>query len=147
MPSIVPGYVYSLFAALIVGTMIVFSCNVLASNVKYQAETQQLENVEKYVATVSLKLTTDSLDNNLNSTQFLELPSAIGTQQYWIRLANDSRTAWVEAGFGTQVTTGQFNMMIPAVVSASGEFVSSSGRAYLNCYVENQTIVLKLMEE
>jgi hypothetical protein len=147
MPSIVPGYVYSLFAALIVGTMIVFSCSILASNVKYQAETQQLENVEKYVATMSLNLIADSIGNNVNSTQFLELPSAIGTQQYWIRIANDSQRAWVEAGFGTQANTSQSKMFIPAVVSASGEFVSSSGRAYLNCYVENQTSVLKLMEE
>ncbi len=147
MPSIVPGYVYSLFAAVIVGTMIVFSCSVLASSVKNQAETQQLTNVEKYVATQSLKLITDALDNNVNSTQFLELPSAIGTQQYWIRIANDSQRVWVEAGFGTQLTKSQSNILIPAILSASGEFVSSSGRACLNCYVENQTLVLKLMGE
>lgn len=147
MPSIVPGYVYSLFAAVIVGTMIVFSCSVLASSVKNQAETQQLTNVEKYVTTQSLKLITDALDNNVNSTQFLELPSAIGTQQYWIRIANDSQRVWVEAGFGTQRTKSQSNMLIPAILSASGEFVSSSGRACLNCYVENQTLVLKLMGE
>ena len=146
MPSIVPGYVYSLFAALIVGTIIVFSCTALATNVKNDAETQQLTNIEKYVATQSLKLATNALTNNHNSTQFLELPSLIGTKQYWIRITNDSQRAWIESGFGTNIIPGQPGIYIPAAVSASGEFVSSTGRAYLICYLENQTLVLKLTE-
>jgi hypothetical protein len=146
MPSIVPNYVYSLFAALIVGTIIVFSCNIIISNIKNQAESQQLTNIEKYIATQSLKLITQALANNENATQFLEIPSSIGTKPYWIRIANDSQKTWVESGFGTNVNSKQQGFSIPAIVSASGNYVSTSGRAYLNCYIENQTMILKLIE-
>ena len=146
MPSIVPSYVYSLFAALIVGTIIVFCCNSLTLNIKNQAESQQLTNIEKYIATQSLKLISQASATNNNSTQFLEIPASIGTQQYWIRIASDSQRAWVESGFGTIITPGHQGIFLPATVSASGNYVSTSGRAYLNCYIENQTMILKLIE-
>ena len=37
MPSIIPGYVYSIFAALIVGAIIVCSCSVSMLNIKNEA--------------------------------------------------------------------------------------------------------------
>lgn len=146
MPSIIPGYVYSLFAALIVGTIVVASCSAVMLNIKNNAESQQLSNITEYIAAQSIVLLSQSNGNNSNSTQNLELPSQIGTQAYWIRITNDSNKAWIEAGFGTTPIHNQHESTIPASVTASGTIVSTSGRASLNCVIENQSIVLKLTE-
>ena len=144
MPSIIPGYVYSLFAALIVGTIIVGSCSAIMLNVKNKAENQQLSNINAYIATESLALLSQTTASNRSSTQYLQIPTDIGARQYWVRITNDSSRAWIESGFGTTIIPGQPDMYIPAKISASGTYVSNSGRAYLICQIENQTAVLTL---
>lgn len=144
MPSIIPGYVYSLFAALVVGTIIVCSCSVIMLNVKDKAEAQQLNNINNYIVSQSLTLLSQTADSERNSTQYLPIPTQIGARLYWVKIANDSSKAWIESGFGTTVVTRQPDMYIPAKISASGTYVSNSGRAFLNCQIENQTVVLTL---
>ena len=144
MPTIIPGYVYSLFAALIVGAIIVYSCSIVALNIKNQATIQQLTNIDKYVATQSLKLLSHTTEANQNNTQFLDLPSQIGNQRYWIRITNDSSNSWIESGFGTTVTPQALRMIIPAQILASGTFISGSGKAVLHCRFENQSAILAL---
>ena len=56
MVTIIPGYVYSIFAALIVGAIIVGSCSVSMVNVRNEAENQQLANVDEYVASAKPNL-------------------------------------------------------------------------------------------
>jgi len=146
MVTIIPGYVYSIFAALIVGAIIVSSCSFSMVNVKNEAESQQLANIDEYVATQSLTLLTHATEGNQNTTQFLDLPSQIGNQEYSISIANDSSSAWVESGFGTAVQS-QPQIYIPAEINASGTFVSGLGRAFLQCYYQNQTVTLKLISE
>ena len=58
MVTIIPSYVYSIFAALIVGTIIVSSCSVSMVNIKNEAKNQQLANIDEYVAAQSLILIT-----------------------------------------------------------------------------------------
>jgi hypothetical protein len=147
MPSIIPGWVYSIFAALIVGTIIVCVCSISTLNVKNQANTQQLENIEEYVATQSLSLLSHTTENNQNTTQFLDIPSSIGNQRFWIRITNDLSGAWVESGFGTNPSSNSLRMNIPANFEASGYFVSGSGRAKLQCQFENQAATLTLTSE
>ena len=147
MPSIIPGYVYSIFAALIVGAIIVYACSISSLNIKNQANTQQLKNIDKYVATQSLSLLSHTTENNQNTTQFLDIPSSIGNQRFWIRIANDSSGAWVESGFGTTVSSNNLQMSIPANIDASGYFISGSGRAKLQCQFENQIATLTLTSE
>ena len=144
MPSIIPGYVYSLFAALIVGTIIVGGCSAVMLNVKNKAENQQLKNINSYIATESLTLISQTTSSNRNSTQYLQIPNDIGARQYWVRITNDSSRAWIESGFGTTIIPGQPDMYIPAKISATGTYVSNSGRAFLICQIENQTAVLTL---
>jgi len=144
VPSIIPGYVYSLFAALIVGTIIVCSCSIIMLNVKDKAETQQLSNINNYIATQCLTLLSQTTDTNRNSTQYLSIPNQIGARLYWVRIANDSSKAWIESGFGSTIISKQPDMYIPAKISASGTYLSSSGRAFLSCQIENQTAVLTL---
>ncbi len=147
MPSIIPGYVYSIFAALIVGAIIVYACSIATLNVKNQASTQQLKNIDEYVATQSLTLLSHTTVDNQNTTQFLDIPSSIGNQRFWISINNDSSGAWVESGFGTTVCSSNFQMSIPANVAVSGLFISGSGRAKLQCAFENQIATLTLTSE
>jgi hypothetical protein len=146
MVTIIPGYVYSIFAALIVGAIIVASCSAAMVNVKNEAENQQLANVDEYVAAQSLTLIMHVTEDGQNATQFLNLPSQIGDQEYSISIANDSSSAWVESGFGASVQS-QPQIYIPAEISASGTFVSGWGRAFLQCCYENQTVILTLTSE
>ena len=146
MVTIIPSYVYSIFAALIVGTIIVSSCSLSMVNVKNEAENQQLANIDEYVAAQSLTLITHVTEDGQNTTQFLDLPSQIGNQEYSISIANDSSSAWVESGFGAAVQN-QPQIYIPAEINASGTFVSGWGRAFLQCYYQNQTVTLTLTSE
>jgi hypothetical protein len=147
MPSIIPGYVYSIFAALIVGAIILYACSIATLNVKNQASAQQLKNIDEYVATQSLTLLSHTTIDNQNTTQFLDIPSSIGNQRFWIHITNDSSCAFVESGFGTTVNSNNLQMSIPASVEASGSFISGSGRAKLQCSFENQTATLTLTSE
>ena len=147
MPTIIPGYVYSLFAALVVGTIVVSSCSLSTVNIRNEAQDQQLANVDKYVATQGLTLLTNVVEDNQNVTQFLEIPSQIGNQRFWIRIINDSSSSWVESGFGTTAFQSDRRIYIPADITASGIFVSGSGRAVLQCSRVNLTISLTLTQE
>ena len=144
MPSIIPGYVYTLFAALVVGTIIVSACTLVTMNVKNEATEQQLANIDQAVATQSLQLITSSVQDNQNVTQFLNLPSSVGNQMYWVCIGNDSSGTWVSSGFGSTVSSNQPRIYIPAEVTASGVFVSSYGSPHLVCCSVNQTVSLML---
>jgi hypothetical protein len=147
MPTIIPGYVYALFASVLVGVIIVYSCSVATVNIKNQASTQQLKNIDEYVAAQSLMVLSHTTEENQNTTQFLEIPSQVGNQMFWIQISNDSSGAWVESGFGTTVTSSDLHVSLPAAVNASGIFVSSSGRAILKCHFEDQIATLTLTSE
>jgi hypothetical protein len=147
VPTIIPGYVYSIFAALIVSAIIVYSCSIATLNVKNEATNQQLKNINEYVATQGLTLLSHTTLDNQNTTQYLDIPSSIGNQRFWIRITNDSAGAWVESGFGTTVSSNNLHMSIPSSVEASGSFISGSGRAKLECSFENQTSTLTLTSE
>jgi len=144
MPSNIPPYVYSLFASLVIGAIIVASCCISMLNVRNEADNQQLTDIDQYVATQSLALLAHLTENNQNITQFLDVPSEVGNQIYWISVANDSAGAWVSSGFGTTAVLSQPRIYIPAQIAASGVFVSSYGRAVLELSLENQTITLTL---
>jgi hypothetical protein len=136
-----------LFAALVVGTIIIAACSVQTLGIKNEALNQQLTNISEYVATQSLTLLSQSNENTYTTTQYLEIPSHIGNQIFWIKIANDSSRAWIESGFGTNATTSQPRVYIPASVAASGTFISGSGRALIECNSENQIATLTLTSE
>ena len=146
VPSLIPTYVYTLFAALVVGSIIVAGCTMETSGVKNQALNQQLTNIDQYVAAKSLALINQAVESGQNSTEVLGLPVEVSNQIYWVCLLNGESGALVKSGVGeVAVATGGGGVAIPAQVNASGVFVSSSCTAYLQCFVENQAVVLKLM--
>jgi hypothetical protein len=144
LPSIIPAYVYTLFAALIVGSIVICACGLSTLSVKNEAAQQQLSNIAEYVATGSLELTSHAKADNLTTTLSLTVPSSVGDQRYWIQIKNDSSKAWVEVGFGTTPTVSEQRTYIPAEVVASGTYTSGLGPATLECYSGNSNVYLTL---
>ena len=144
MPSIIPSYIYTLFASIIVGTIVISACGIAAANLKHEAEKQQLSNIAEYVATEGLELVSRSASENLTSTIHLNLPQLIGHQRYWVKITNDSAKTWVEAGFGTTSVSSEQLAYIPSEVVASGTFISGSGAAILECFSDSSGVQLNL---
>jgi hypothetical protein len=138
MPSIIPGYVYALFASLIVGTLVIGACGVAMANIKANAETQQLSNISSYVATKSLEALSSGSTGNFTLTCSVDVPPLIGNQRYWLRLDNSSSYAWVEAGFGSYATESAPLTYIPCNALLSGDYVSGSGPAFIQ-FVSNSS--------
>ena len=132
MPSIIPSYVYTLFASIIVGTLIISMCGLSIANVKHEAEEQQLSSIAKYVAAKSMELASNVSAENLTLTAALSIPSTVGNQRYWIRILNDSSNAWVETGYGNAVLSSSQRAYIPVEMAASGTYISGSGIAVLD---------------
>ena len=147
MPSIIPSYIYTLFASIIVGTIVISACGLSTANVKYEAEKQQLSNIADYVATESLELISHLAAENLTSTLHLDVPQLIGNQRYWIKMANDSARAWVEVGFGTTVLSSEQLAYIPSEVAASGTYISGSSSPVLECHSDRSGVQLTLSGE
>jgi len=144
MPSIIPSYIYTLFASIIVGTIVISACGLSTVNVKHEAEKQQLSNIAEYVATESMELISHAAAENLTSTLHLNVPQLIGSQRYWIKVANDSAKTWVEVGFGTTAISSEKLAYIPSEVAASGTYTSGSGAAILECHSDSSGVQLTL---
>jgi hypothetical protein len=140
----IPSYVYTLFASIIVGTVVISAVGLSTVNVKHEAEKQQLSNISEYVATESLELVSHATAENLTSTLHLNVPSLIGSQRYWIRIANDSAKTWVEVGFGTTAISSEQRTYMPSAVYASGTYISGSGVATLECRSDSSGVHLTL---
>ena len=144
MPSIIPSYIYTLFASIIVGTIVISACGLSTANMKSEAEKQQLSNIADYVATESLELIARAEAENLTSTLHINVPQLIGNQRYWVRIANDSARTWVEAGFGTNAVSSEQRTYIPSQVAASGAYVSGSGAAIIEYHSDGAGTYLTL---
>jgi hypothetical protein len=96
------------------------------ANIKAEAEKRQLSNIAKYVATKSMEVMSKHPSDSFSLTASLAIPPLIGNQRYWIRIQNDSSSVWVDAGFGSTVTSSEQIAFIPSEVSASGACFSDS---------------------
>jgi hypothetical protein len=114
------------------------------SNVRREAEEQQLSNIANYVLGESMQLLSTNPSENFNSTRQLELPSLIGNQRFWVQMANDSSKTWIEAGLGIIGTSNGTRVYVPSEVVASGTYISGSGPANLRSYYEHSSIHLTI---
>jgi hypothetical protein len=144
MPSIIPGYVYTLFACMVVGALLIMASSMSIANVKNQADLQKLKNVVDSVATEAFELVSQAKTNNLIANVMLDIPISVGNQRYWLRLDNDTFRSWVDIGFGTNPQSNEQRTYIPSMVSASGTFVSGAGFPALSCYLNDSTLCLEL---
>ena len=133
MPTIIPSYVYTLFASIIVGALVITACGMSISNVKREAQEQQLSNIASYVTSESMKLLSESQADNFTASTWLDLPTNVAGQTFWVQLKNDSSTTWVNVGFDAPLDATEHRISIPAAASASGTFNSASGRPFLQC--------------
>ncbi len=140
----IPSYVYTLFASLIVGSIVICACTLQTLNLKNEAAQQQLSNIAEYVATESLELTSHAEADNLTATVSLTLPSSVGDQRYWIQIKNDTARTWIEVGLGTTPMTSQQRTYIPADIAASGTYLSGFGPATLECTSDGSSVTLSL---
>ena len=144
MPSITPSYVYTLFACMIVGTMLVCAFSASALNVKNEAEEQQIKKLATYVAAKGCELVSSAEENNLTAECSLNAPGFIGNRQYWIQMMNDSGVASVKTGFGTTPHATDYSVPMPVGVVASGTYTSGSGSLVLRCFIVGTTLYLQL---
>jgi len=144
LPSIIPSYIYTLFASMIVGSLLIVTFSLSSINIKSEAEKQQLKTIAAYVATKSCELVAATATNKLAVNFTLDFPSLIGDQRYWVRLDNDSSVAWVETGYGTTPQTTDHQALIPVGISASGAYISGSGPAVLRCQTQDAGRYLSL---
>ncbi len=147
VPSIVPSYIYVLFASVIIGTIVIGVCGLSTLDIKNNADKQQLSNIAEYVAAQSNTLILQATRDNANTTVYLNLPSTVGTQKYWIQIENDTSKAWVTAGFDSIITSSQPRTYLPADVAASGVYTSYSGLAVLKCETDGSNMILTLNGE
>ena len=138
MPSNSIDYLHSLLALSIIGIILTASINSYCGLLKRSSEIKELKNVLERIeskVTYALLLLTE---NNATLTLKFQMPSRIGSQYYWIRIANDSSSAWIEGGFGINSRTEgwEYRIYLPRKVYASGTFESRYSIAQLNCSIK-----------
>ena len=146
MPSIIPSYVYTLFACIIVGTLLIDASSLSSINVKNEANLQELKNIADYVAATSFQLVSSTKTNNLTASLMLSIPAVVANQRYWIQLGNDSFGSWVNIGFGTIPQAVGQRAYIPSKVVAFGDYVSGAGIPVLTCYNNGSATYLEISE-
>jgi hypothetical protein len=146
LPSIIPSYVYTLFACMIVGALLIAAASMSSVNVKNQADLQELKNIADYIATTSFQLATSTEENNLTATVTLSIPVAVGNQRYWVQLDNDSFRCWVNIGFGRTPRIGGQRTYIPSEIAAFGAYVSGEGLPVLRCYNDGSATYLEIFQ-
>jgi hypothetical protein len=124
-----------MFVAMIaVGTLLIFSFNSYAATLRFIPEAEQLNNLLNYVTAKATELITSTQTGNI--TVYLDLPTGIGDQQYWIRLQNDAFRSWVIGGFGTDWNiTSSYEVFLPGNSIATGHHLSVYGPAVLKSWV------------
>jgi hypothetical protein len=148
MVSNIPSYMYSLFASLLIGSILVCAVSVETGSIRNSADQHQLENIQQYVAAQALTLIAQTTIEGQNTTQYLDIPSAIDNQRFYICLQSDQESAWVASGFDLNMTASYSNpTAVPAKATAQGSFLSGSGRPLLECHYQNQVATLTLTQE
>jgi hypothetical protein len=144
LPSIIPSYVYTLFACMAVGALLIYAASVSNIGVTNEADLQELKKIAEFVAVKGYTLVSMTLMNNLTANIVLNVPFAVGNQIYWLRLDNDSSRSWVGIGFGTVPQISGQRTYVPAKVFANGTFVSGTGMLVLKCHLEGSATFLQV---
>jgi len=141
----VSSYVYTLVGLTAVSALLLYSLNSYAFTLRSTSETDQLRNIVNGVAAKANEILTLVTSTNLTLTAYLDLPTTIGDQQYWMRIRNDSSRAWIEGSLG-QIWEGnvELHVFIYPKASVSGYFVSTHGHTLLQGYMNGSAPQLNL---
>jgi len=128
-----------------VGTLLVATVHSYTATLKTTAEVDQLNNILTRIAAKGNELITITVVTNSSARAYLQLPAAIGYQQYWLRAHNDSSRAWIEGSLGTITDiTAPYRVFLPKGTSASGHFISGYGPVRLESYLNGSYSQLNL---
>ncbi|MEM2988222.1 MAG: hypothetical protein QXK26_04200 [Candidatus Bathyarchaeia archaeon] len=145
MVSLASSHLYMFLATVAVGTILISAFNSYSTTLRSIPEEKQLRNLLEYVASEGNKLVTLTLLTNSSESLFLNLPSKIGANQYWIRIRNDSTSAWLEGCLGQSWNgTPAEKVYFPCRFSASGHYLSQHGVARLECYMNGRILQSRL---
>ncbi|MBS7632302.1 hypothetical protein KEJ15_01595 [Candidatus Bathyarchaeota archaeon] len=145
MPSILPGHLYTFAALLAVSSLLVFSFMVYAGTARTSSEIRLLNKLLDHVAADASELLNIALTVNATIERQLQMPSAIGNQQYWLRLRNDSSSAWLEGGLGaTPIEGSELKAYLPNGAFVSGSYLSGHGSAKLTCFLDDGILRVQL---
>ncbi len=135
MPSITPSYLYTFVALIAISSMLIFSFMAYADALRAPLEAKQLKNLMDYVASKGTELLTLTSTTNATTETYLQMPTAIGDKQYWLRLRNNSAEIWLEGGFGnTPTEDAELRIYLPSEASATGYYRGGYGAAHLKCH-------------
>jgi len=147
LPVITPSYLYTFVALVLVSTLLVFTFMAYTDTLRISSEARRMKNLMDHMAFKSTELLTITLATNASVEDYVQMPTTIGSKQYWLLLRNDSARAWLEGGFGDIVASGaDLKVYIPAEGAATGLFVGGHGAAHIRCYVANSVLHLQLTD-
>ncbi|MCW4055459.1 MAG: hypothetical protein NWE82_01600 [Candidatus Bathyarchaeota archaeon] len=145
MPAIASSYIYAFFALISVSSILISAFAAYAATLRTIPETEQLQNLLEFVAAEGCELVALTSTTNSTSRATIQLPSSIGSKQYWVRLGSESTKAWVEGALG-EIHEGSVvdRVYLPRAISVSGNYSSSYGPGVLECYMDAATVNLRL---
>ncbi len=145
MPTLAPSYIYAFFALVTVSSILISSYAAYTTTLRTIPEIEQLKNLLNHVASKGYELTALTAATNSTLEATLQLPTAIGNKQYWIRLRNEGSKAWVEGALGTIHAGNVTNRVyLPKTIVAMGNYSSGYGPVLLESYLDGATITLSL---
>ncbi len=145
MPSIPSSFLYTTFAVLAVSSLLLLSFSAYTGALRVSSETRKLQAVIDHVASVTTELLVLAMETNASSDIQLPMSESIGDRGYWLQLGNDSKSAWLEGGFGNDpVVEAGLRVYVPNRILAKGHYVSSQGAARLECYHSLNTACILL---
>lgn len=145
MPSIVSGHIYTFVALAAVSTILIATLNAYTTSLRAIPEAEQLRNLLNHLASKGNELLTIATTTKSSTKVFLQLPTTIGSHQYWLRACSDSSAAWLEGSLGQKSEeAASYRVFLPQGTSASGHFVGGYGPAILESYMNGSAPQLNL---
>jgi len=145
VPVIAPSYIYSFFALVAISSILIAAFSSYTSALRRIPEVEQLQNLLNHVASEGYELVALATATNSTSRAILQLPSAIGSRDYWIRFRTEPARAWVEGSVGSaHHSTVAERVFFPKQVSAHGNYSCGHGPAFLECSMNGSIINLRL---
>jgi len=146
VPTDAVDYLQSFLALTMVGVILTATFSAYANSLTQSSEAIKLRDVLHQVAAKATAALDALTEDNATVKVVLSLPLKIGNKDYWIRISNDSSSAWVEGGFGSIFAESEqeFRVYLPKKVFASGKFEGGYQLAQISCVMNGSIPQLKL---